>query len=130
MLIAIDGTGATRYRLLPLRGWRILLAKNFAWLLLLAPLVLPLNAASGFGAGFAALAVGNYRCVTRHIPQQRWRFTSGTLFPDGVIQTILIFAAGNGIASLGATLFVVCLFSWLMSVLLFGWLWDRARYAP
>ncbi len=130
VLIALDGAGATRYRLLPIRGWRILLAKDLAWLFLLAPVVGFLSPASGFTAGLAALTVGNHRSATRHIPQQRGRFTSGTLFPDGFIQTILIFAAGNGIASLGNALLIACLLVWVASVFVFGWFWDRSRYAP
>ena len=36
VLLGIDGHGAERYSLMPLRGWRILLAKDLAFLAILA----------------------------------------------------------------------------------------------
>ena len=50
----------TRYRLLPLRGWQILLAKDVAFLGVLLLLTLPLDARAGLAFGLAALAIGRY----------------------------------------------------------------------
>ena len=53
VLFAIDGAGAERFRQFPLRGWRIILAKDLAFLSLLSVLVLPLDFVSGFVSGVA-----------------------------------------------------------------------------
>lgn len=127
VLFGIDGSGAERYRHWPLRGWQILLAKDLAFLALLSVLVLPLDFFSGLASGVAALAIGHYRSVLKTAPQARWRFTAGALFPDGVIQTIALFAVGLEVRSMPLPLTCVCLFSWFASLLFYGWQWDRQR---
>jgi hypothetical protein len=87
-LFSLDSAaGATRYRMLPLRGWQILLAKGIAFLAILLVLVVPLNAAAGMTFGLIALAIGHIPSVAIRIPQLRWRFTSGRLI-FGVAQMI------------------------------------------
>jgi hypothetical protein len=127
VLFSLDGTGAQRYRLMPIRGWRILLAKDLAFLCLLMLLVAPLDLVSGLFAGMAALVVGHHGSVYRNAPQARWRFTSGALLPDGVIQTVVLFGVGINIRSAGLKLALPCLICWLASVFLYGWLWDRRK---
>ncbi|MBM3782747.1 MAG: hypothetical protein FJW30_00220 [Acidobacteria bacterium] len=95
LMLSIDGAGADRYSLFPIRGWRVLLAKDLAFLALVLLLTLPLDAAAGAATGLAALVTGRYRSVTTWIPQKAWRFTSGVLMPDGVVQAIAIFAVGS-----------------------------------
>jgi hypothetical protein len=83
---ALDGdSGMTRYRLLPLPGWRIVLAKDAAFLGVLLLAVLPLNVISGVSFGLAALALGRYPAMRVRLPQERWRFTSGRVLA-GVLQ--------------------------------------------
>ena len=127
VLLSIDGHGVERYRQWPLRGWQILLAKDLAFLSLLSLLVLPLDFVSGFAGGVAALAVGHSRSVLKAVPQTRWRFTSGALLPDGVIQTIALFAVGIGIRTVGWPLACLCALAWFVSLLFFGRQWDRQR---
>ncbi len=127
VLFGIDGNGAERYRLLPIRGWQILLAKDLGFLTLLAVLVLPLDFVSGFASGLAVLAVGHHRSVLKAVPQARWRFTSGALFPDGIIQIVALFAVGLEIKTIGVLLACLCLFVWLASLFFYGWQWDRRR---
>ena len=129
VLFGIDGSGAERYRQLPIRGWQILLAKDLAFLVLLGLLVLPLDLVSGLTAGVVALAIGHHRSVMNVTPQAQWRFTSGVIFPDGVIQSVLLFAAGNVVREQGLWLAALCVFAWLASLLFYGWQWDRNRFA-
>ena len=127
LLIGLDGTGAERYRYLPIRGWRILLAKDLAFLVLLAFLVAPLDWISGLSAGITALTVGHHRSIMQTPPQLRWRFTSGVLAPDGILQTVALFSVGNSARTLGLAVIGPCLLCWLLSLLFFGRKWDRQK---
>ncbi len=94
-LFSLDSaSGLTRYRLLPLRGWEILLAKDAAYLALLTVLLLPLDVPAGLTFGLASLAAGRYPAVSGVLPVERWRFTSGWV-RFGVLQCIL----GAGLAA-------------------------------
>src|SRR5262249_18397157 len=85
-LFSLDGPGGfTRYRLLPLAPWRILLAKDAAYLALVLLLVLPVEPIAGVTNGLLALAIGRYPAVRHRLPVMRWRFTSGRVF-FGVLQ--------------------------------------------
>jgi hypothetical protein len=88
------GSGMTRYRLLPLRGWEILLAKDIAFLAVLGVLLLPLDPGPGMTLGLAALALGHHSSVLLELPQQRWRFTGGRLWPVGAVQALSGMALG------------------------------------
>ncbi len=127
VLLGLDGAGAERYRLVPIRGWQILLAKDLAYLVLLMILVAPLDFMSGLFAGMAALVIGHHRSVFQPAAQARWRFTSGALFPDGVLQMVVLFGVGLNVRTLGLKLALPCLACWLASVFLYGWLWDRRK---
>ena len=115
-LFALDSAaGMIRYELLPLRRWEILAAKDIAFLGVLVILTAPLNAAAGLAFGLAALAIGRYPAVKVHLPQRRWRFSSGRVLfgvPQGVVGATLGFHAmpwGLAVAAvmyLGATLLV------------------------
>jgi hypothetical protein len=127
VLFGLDGSGVARYRQFPIRGWRILLAKDLAFLALLGLLVLPLDFVSGMIAGVAALTIGHHRSVLKIVSQAQWRFTSGMLFPDGVIQIAVIFGAGSNVKEYGLWLPALCIFAWLASLLFYGWQWDRSN---
>ena len=102
VLIGLDGAGAERYRLMPLHGWRILLAKDAAFLVVL--LILGSRrwrCRQASTAGLAALAIGHARAVEPTVAQQRWRFTSGVMWPTGAFQMFAIFAVGNGALKYG-----------------------------
>jgi hypothetical protein len=128
VLLSIDGKGAERPRQMPITGWRLLIAKDLAFLVLLAPLVAPLDFVSGMFGGLAALTIGHHRSVMKPIPQTRWRFTSGAIFPDGVIQTAAIFTVGSTVTSAGIPFMALCLAAWLLSIFFYGWRWDGQRY--
>lgn len=96
-LFGLDSNSAlTRYRLLPLPLWQILVAKDIAYLAILVVLVAPLSLAAGLTSGLVALAIGRYASIHRRSAQYRWRFTGGRVIvgvPQGVLGIGLGFAA-------------------------------------
>lgn len=129
VLFAVDGAGAERYRQVPLKGWQILLAKDLAFLSLTAAFVLPLDFVSGFAGAIAVLSIGHHRSVLKIVPQQPWRFTSGALLPDGLLQFVALFAIGLEIRNMPVPLATLCLIAWIASLLFYGWQWDCRRYS-
>jgi len=125
VLFSLDGRGADRYRQLPLRGWQILVAKDLAFLAVLALLVMPLDPLSGWFGGLAALGIGHNQSVVKPIPQARWRFTSGAIFPDGLLQTLALFAVGSAVREQGLLLMPLCILAWFASLIFYGRQWDR-----
>lgn len=124
-LFALDGAaGATRYRLLGLRGWQMLLAKDAAWLGLVLVLTLPLDAVAGLTFGFTALAVGHYPSVALRLPVRRWRFTGGRLV-FGIAQSVV----GTALAVAGRPYLAVAAGLWLVSLYGCGRLWDGRKIA-
>ena len=118
-LFALDGeSGMTRYRLLPLPGWRIVLAKDAAFLALLLVAVLPLSIAQGLAFGLTALALGRYSSMHVRTPIERWRFTSGRVL-WGVLQMI----AGATLGFAAAVPIAVALY--LLSLWWAGRQWDQ-----
>jgi len=126
-LFGLDSASAlTRYRLLPLRGWQILAAKDIAFLGILFVLVLPLCPGPGLTFGLVAVIVGRYPSVAFRLPQKRWRFTSGD--PRfGVLQMIFGIALGFGVYENGKWFFVAVAITYIVSVFVGGWLWDRQQ---
>jgi hypothetical protein len=125
-LFGLDvGTGWTRYRLLPLRGRSILLAKGIAFLLVTGPLVAGLDFVVGMTAALAALAVGHHASVLTPVPQQRWRFTGGTLFPAGLLQVVCMFGVGLGVHRTGPVFLAGAIVVYAGSVWIYGRVWDQ-----
>jgi len=119
VMIGLDGEGAQRYHLTPLRGWQILIAKDAAFLIVLLILIAPLEIPAGFAAGMAALAIGHSQAAEQPA-QQRWRFTSGVMWPVGAFQMFAIFAVGNGVLKYGPMFFIGTAVAWLLSLWCFG----------
>jgi hypothetical protein len=120
VLIGLDGSGAQRYRLMPLPGWRILLAKDAAFLVVLLILIAPLEVPASLTAGLAALAIGHQQSWMQSVPQTRWRFTSGVMWPAGALQIVAIFAIGNGVLKYGPLFIAGTIAVWLVSLAWFG----------
>ena len=99
----------TRYHLLPLRGWQILLTKDVAYLVVVMILVLPLAPWSGFAAGLMALAVGHKASIEQPVPQNRWRFTGGANISVGLAQVFLMFSAGTMVGRTSKLVLLPCL---------------------
>jgi hypothetical protein len=121
------GAGLIRYRLLPLRGWQILLSKDLAFLTILVILVLPLDLIAGITSGFTMLAVGHHISVRERLPQRRWRFTGGQLLPAGAVQTFGGSALGFAAYQNGLLYFAIALVAWAGSLYLYGRAWDAHR---
>lgn len=126
-LFGLDSASAlSRYRLLPLRGWQILLAKDIAFLGILFILVLPLSPVPGLTFGLVAVIMGRYPSVVFRLPQKRWRFTSGDV-RFGVLQMIFGIAVGFGVYENGRWFLVGVGIAYIVSVFAGGWLWDRKQ---
>lgn len=120
-LFGLDGAGGlTRYRLLPLRGWQILLAKDVAFLIVALVLTLALNPLAGLAAALAVLAIGHEQSVKHLRPQVRWRFSTGASLGNGVVQVFAMSIAANGVARTSVLLMVPCLAIYGISVWWFG----------
>lgn len=103
-LFGLDSrSGLTRYRLLPVHGWEILLAKDAAYLAVLVILLLPLDIPTGITFGLVSLAVGRYPAVRERLVVDRWRFTGGRV-RFGVLQCVLGIALAAGERSYGPIL--------------------------
>lgn len=116
-LFGLDsGSALTRYRLLPLPPWQILLAKDIAYLAILLILVAPLSAAAGLTSGLVALAIGHYSSVRRRSPQYRWRFTGGRVIV-GVPQIVLGFGLGVAAQQVSPAFLVLAAAAYCVSML-------------
>ncbi|MBI4908215.1 MAG: hypothetical protein HY820_31605 [Acidobacteria bacterium] len=130
-LFALDArAGFVRYRLMPLRGWEILLSKDIAFLLISGIIAAPLAPAGGIAAALAILTIGHHASVTSPVPQARWRFIAGASFTHGFLQTVTLFGAGTmAFRSTSylqtALVLAVCGFCWLISLTYCGWVFDR-----
>lgn len=124
-LFGLDSAAAmARYRLLPLRGWQILLAKDAAFLGVLLLLVLPLSVLPGLTFGLTALAAGHFPSVSRPLPQLRWRFLGGRMI-SGVPQAVLGFALGCAASRVSPWFLAAAGVAWLLSLLVCGRRWER-----
>ena len=126
-LFGPDGEdGLVRYRLLPMRGWRVLAAKDAAFLIVAVVLTLALEPLAGLSGALVALAVGHHASVLTPRPQPRWRFTSGTSVFAGVMQVVLMASAAVATVRLGAWIAALCALVYLGSVVIYGRSLDRA----
>ncbi len=116
--------GITRYHLLPLRGWEILLGKGIAFLATLFVLLLPVDLGPGLTFGLVALAFGHHSSVLLGMPQQRWRFSSGSL-PFGAMQTAAGLACGFLEHQRGIAVLALAAAGYAASVYYYGRRWER-----
>lgn len=120
-LFALDSKhGLTRYALMPMAGWRVLLAKDTAFLLVLLMLVLPLNPCAGLAAGLVLLAFGHGPSILDPQPQTPWCFVSGARGWSGWVQVLAMFAAGIATFRWSPLILIPCLAGYLGSLFYFG----------
>ena len=120
-LFGLDGAGGlTRYRLLPLHGWQILLAKDAAFLITALALTITLNPLVGLSAALTVLAIGHEQSVKHLKPQVRWRFSTGASLGNGVEPVSAMFIAANGVAGTSVLLMIPCAAAYAVSVWWFG----------
>jgi hypothetical protein len=119
-LFGLDGeAGLTRYRLLPVRGWQILIAKDAAYLAMALVLALPLSLTGALGAALIALAVGHKASVTPQA-QSRWRFQTGPSFGDAIAQIVPMTMAGAAVVYTSRFVLLLCAALWACSLWWFG----------
>ena len=125
-LFGLDGAaGMKRYRMMPLRGWQILLAKDAAFLTIAVLLALPLSIPGAIGSAFIALAVGHRASIQSPRRQLRWRFQTGPSFGDALGQIIPMVMAGAAIVYSGLWVLPICIAAWAGSLWHFGRVIDR-----
>jgi hypothetical protein len=120
-----SGSGMTRYRLLPVGGWEVLLAKDMVFLTVSFVLLLPLDPAPGMTFGLAALAMGHHSSVLLELPRQRWRFAGGRLLPVGALQAIGGMALGFMEYEWGCVVLLAAAGGYLVSLGYYGRRWER-----
>lgn len=124
-LFGLDGTdGRARYRLFPIHGWRLLAAKTAAHLAVIICLTLPLNVLCGAASGLAALTLGQRDSVLQLIPQRRFRFAAGSVFPTGLMQIVAVFMAGVTVDRAGPLWIIVPAACCVISIWFYGRRWD------
>lgn len=121
-LFGLDGADApTRYRLLALPGWYVLLAKDLAYLLLLFVITVTTNPVIGLTVGLITLAIGHQRSVMEPSRQRRWRFAGGQLFLPGFLQIAASFMFGTNLMNNFSPVWIVAaLVAWLGSLWYYG----------
>jgi hypothetical protein len=129
-LFGLDGAGGlSRYRLLPLRGWHILAAKDAAFLLVAMLLVAPLAPLAGLGSALVALAMGRRPSVEDPRPQPRWRFSAGTSPVYGVVEVMAMAWAASAIFFTSTLVLLPCVAAWLASLWWYGRRMEAEREA-
>jgi hypothetical protein len=120
-LFGLDGEGGlSRYRLLPIRGWQLLLAKDAAFLAAIIPLLLPLAPVAGLGGALVALAFGHSPSVKQPQEQTRWRFTTGAILGNGIVQMIALAMTVSAIFSTSIWFLAPAAGIWLGSLAWYG----------
>lgn len=122
-----SSSAMARYRLLPLRGWEILLAKDAAYLGLLAVLLLPLEPLAGLTSGLVALAVGHHASVRMAAPMRRWRFSGSRLFP-GLVGGVGGLATGMAEHQRGVLFCFAAMAMWAASIALYSRFFSRELF--
>lgn len=125
-LFGLDGTpGMTRYRLTPLPGWQILLAKDAAYLSMALVVAAPLSIPGALGAALIALTVGHKASIRTPRAQLRWRFQTGPSFGDALAQIIPMTMAGAAVVYESPLVLLLCIAAWAASTWYFGREIDR-----
>ncbi|MCC6586793.1 MAG: hypothetical protein IT168_08890 [Bryobacterales bacterium] len=124
-LFALDLPGGfTRYALYPIPGWRVLAAKDAAFLLLAVLVTAPLNPLGGMSGALTALAIGHHFSTRYPLPAQPWRFASGTALVPGILQSMAAVAATVTTGRQSVLFLALPLTAWAAS------LWFYSRFAP
>ena len=120
-LFGLDGEGGlSRYRLLPVRGWQLLLAKDTAFVLALLPLTLPLAPVAALGGALMVLAIGHAPSVEHPNEQTRWRFSMGGALGNGVVQMIALAMTVSSVFSISVLFLLPATAAWAVSLWWYG----------
>ncbi len=121
VLFGLDGLGThSPYGRLPLPGWKILLAKDLAYLLILGTLTLPLAPLKALAAGLGVLTVGHHASVQNPRPQQRWRLVEGSNPSVGILQAFALVLALSALGAWGPLGLLPTCAAWALSLGIYG----------
>lgn len=124
MLRLDEGRALLRYRLLPIAGWKLLVAQDMTFLIPLSAMVSLLSLRTGVAFGLVAIAVGRYPSLRQRANQRRWRFVGGD--PRfGCAQLLLGGFAGIGAARAGLWVLAVAFAIYMVSIFYGELLWKR-----
>jgi hypothetical protein len=115
-----------RYRLIPLSGARILLAKDLAWWLLALLLTWPFHLLACLCSSAAVLAIGHHTAVAEPVRQNRWRFAEGRLGTVGLLQMFAAMSSGVAVAQVGVVVAIPFVAAYLASLWFYGRKWERS----
>ncbi len=132
---AIDGaSGTARYRLLPLRGWQLLLAKDAGYLGVVFILTAGLDLVAGLTFSLVAVAVGRWASLRTSpgLPTgDRARVIRGTFVAGdlgtGLLQIVLGIGLSVAARRVGAGFIGATVALYAASVAGGGWVWERTR---
>ncbi len=113
-------SGLKLYRLLPLREWEVLLAKDIAFMALLLPLIIALDPLPALTFGLAALAIGHHSSVRMRLAQRRWRLAGGRLLPVGALQVFASVSLGVAEMRRGPLYLGLTACGYLLSLWIYG----------
>jgi hypothetical protein len=120
-----DAAERVRYRLIPLSGARILLAKDLAWVVLALLLTWPFHLLACLCSSAAVLAIGHHTAVTQPVRQNRWRFAEGRLGTVGLLQMFAAMSSGVAVAQVGAVVVIPFAGAYLASLWFYGRKWEQ-----
>lgn len=127
-LFGLDGDGGmARYRLLPVRGWQVLLAKDAAFLGVALVLLLPLDPVSGIAGAMIAVAMGHAPSVEDPKEQTRWRFSGGVSLSYSFVQVAAMGAAWGAVGLTSRWFLIPCALIWVITLFWYGRKWDAER---
>lgn len=125
-MFGLESPGSVaRYHLLPVAGWRILLANDVAYLGVLAVVALPLCLALAMTFGLVAVSVGRYPSLRQTGRQRAWRFTGGDI-RFGALQVLFggLVAVGN--MRISHWFFAVAVGTYVLSLIAGDFWWSKA----
>jgi hypothetical protein len=124
-LFTLDGPARQRWKLSPRHG-ALLLWRKGRWLVAISVLLtIPFAPLAGLAGILAALAAGHHTSVLSPGESPAWRFTTGKLFPHGVLQILAVFASGMSVARGEYSLLAIAVAAYLLSLLFYGWILNR-----
>lgn len=109
-LFGLDGAGGlTRFALMPLAGWRVLLAKGLPFVSVALLCTLHLAPLAALGGALLLLAVGHFRSLAYSGQQMRWRFRAGHGFGMAMLQMVSAILAASAVDRFSKWALLVCL---------------------
>jgi hypothetical protein len=122
-----DAAERIRYRLLPLSGVQILLAKDVAWWMLAILLTWPFHLLACLSSAATVLAIGHHTAVRKPVRQHRWRFAEGRLGTVGLLQVFGAMSSGVAVSQAGPAAALPCVALYCASLWWYGRKWESGE---